>query len=120
MRENRKVNNAMRESLLIIRPIFAAAFFIACASAQAADNSQAADDKPCSQQERSNQTLSEKLDQTAGVICPPDIDLAIKAPTPNAGKTPIIPPPGSRAATNLFDPSDYRGALKGSALLCIF
>jgi hypothetical protein len=54
----------------------------------------AADDKACSQEERTNKTLSEKLDQTAGVICPPDIDPAIKAPTPNAGKTPI-PPPGS-------------------------
>jgi hypothetical protein len=55
----------------------------------------AADDKACSQQERANKTLSEKLDQTAGVICPPDIDPAIKAPTPNSGKTPVIPPPGS-------------------------
>jgi hypothetical protein len=55
----------------------------------------AADDKACSQEERTNKTLSEKLDQTAGVICPPDIDPAIKAPTPNAGKTPVIPPPGS-------------------------
>jgi hypothetical protein len=46
----------------------------------------AADDKACSQQERANKTpLSEKLDQTAGVICPPDIDPAIKSPTPNAG-----------------------------------
>jgi hypothetical protein len=61
----------------------------------AADNVLAADDKACSQQERSNKTLSEKLDQTAGVICPPDVDPAIKAPTPEAGKTPIIPPPGS-------------------------
>jgi hypothetical protein len=25
---------------------------------------------------------------------PPDIDPAIKVPTPNAGKTPVIPPPG--------------------------
>jgi hypothetical protein len=60
-----------------------------------AGNVFAADDKPCSQEERANKTLSEKLDQTAGVICPPDIDPAIKAPTPNAGKTPVIPPPGS-------------------------
>ena len=58
-------------------------------------NALAADDKACSQQERTNETLSEKLDQTAGVICPPDIDPAIKVPTPNAGKTPVIPPPGS-------------------------
>src|ERR1700735_42099 len=57
-------------------------------------NALAADDKACSQQERTNETLSEKLDQTAGAICPPDIDPAIKVPTPNAGKTPVIPPPG--------------------------
>ena len=60
-----------------------------------AGNVFAADDKACSQEERANKTLSEKLDQTAGVICPPDVDPAIKAPTPNAGKTPVIPPPGS-------------------------
>ena len=29
------------------------------------------------------------------VICPPDIDRGMKAPTPDAGKTPVIPPPGS-------------------------
>ena len=56
---------------------------------------QAADSTGCTPQERSNQTLSQKLDQTKGVICPPDIDPAIQAPTPNAGKTPVIPPPGS-------------------------
>jgi len=55
-------------------------------------NALAADDKACSQQERTNETLSEKLDQTAGAICPPDIDPAIKVPTPNAGKTPGWPP----------------------------
>ena len=52
-------------------------------------------EKACSEQERSNQTLSEKLGQTHGVICPPDIDRGMKAPTPDVGKTPVIPPPGS-------------------------
>jgi hypothetical protein len=61
----------------------------------AAGNAFAMDDKACSQQERANKTLSEKLDQTGGVICPPDVDAAIKAPTPDAGKTPVIPPPSS-------------------------
>jgi hypothetical protein len=42
-----------------------------------------------------NQTLSEKLAQTDGVICPPDIDPDIKAPTPEGGKMLVIPPPGS-------------------------
>jgi hypothetical protein len=41
------------------------------------------------------QNLSEKLAQTDGVICPPDIDPYIKVPTPQGGKMPIIPPPGS-------------------------
>jgi hypothetical protein len=42
-----------------------------------------------------SQTLSEKLAQTEGVLCPPDIDPDIKAPTPQGGTTPVIPPPGS-------------------------
>jgi hypothetical protein len=56
---------------------------------------QAADATGCTPQEQSNQTLSEKLDQSKGVICPPDIDPAMKAPTPESGNTPVIPPPGS-------------------------
>jgi hypothetical protein len=56
---------------------------------------QPSDSKACTDQERGNQTLSEKLGQTNGVICPPDIDAGMKAPTPEGGKTPIIPPPGS-------------------------
>ena len=55
---------------------------------------QTIDSKACTE-ERGNQTLSEKLGQTHGVICPPDIDRGMKAPTPDAGKTPVIPPPGS-------------------------
>jgi hypothetical protein len=43
----------------------------------------------------SSQNLSDKLAQSNGVICPPNVDPAIKAPTPNAGKMPVIPPPGS-------------------------
>jgi hypothetical protein len=39
--------------------------------------------------------LSERLAQTDGVLCPPNIDPDIKAATPEAGKMPVIPPPGS-------------------------
>ena len=49
---------------------------------------QAIDSKACTEQERSNQTLSEKLGQTDGVICPPDVDSEMKKPAPDAGKTP--------------------------------
>jgi hypothetical protein len=40
-------------------------------------------------------SASDKLSRSEGVICPPDVDPEIKAPTPDAGKTPVIPPPGS-------------------------
>jgi hypothetical protein len=57
---------------------------------------QAADTNGCTPREKENQTLSEKLDQTQGVICPPDVDPAMKAPMPpKEGNTPVIPPPGS-------------------------
>jgi hypothetical protein len=39
-------------------------------------------------------TPQEQLDQTKGVICPPDVDPAMKAPTPKTGDRPAIPPPG--------------------------
>jgi len=51
--------------------------------------------KACTEQERNNQTLGQKLGQTGGVICPPEVDPGMKAPTPEGGNTPVIPPPGS-------------------------
>jgi hypothetical protein len=39
--------------------------------------------------------LSDKLARTDGVICPPNVDPEIRAPTPETGRTPVIPPPGS-------------------------
>ena len=42
------------------------------------------------------ENLSDKLARTEGVICPPpEIDPDIRLPTPNAGRMPVIPPPGS-------------------------
>ena len=56
---------------------------------------QAPDPKGCTPQERSSQALNQGADKNAGVICPPDIDPAMKAPTPNSGDNAVIPPPGS-------------------------
>jgi hypothetical protein len=64
---------------------------LSIASAQGASDAQ----QPCSQPNDSSKTLSDKLDQGGGVICPPDVDPGIKAPAPETGKTPVIPPPGS-------------------------
>lgn len=69
---------------------------------------QARDPKACSDDQRlqpgreaarpgaaGDQTLSEKLAQTDGVLCPPaNVDPDIRAPTPQTGPMPVIPPPG--------------------------
>jgi hypothetical protein len=40
--------------------------------------------------------LGDRLARADGVLCPPPgIDPEMRAPTPDAGKTPVIPPPGS-------------------------
>ena len=68
----------------------------------------ARDPKACSEEQRlqpptvgrpsgrSNETLSEKLERTEGVVCPPTgVDPEITVPPPGGGRTPVIPPPGS-------------------------
>jgi len=40
--------------------------------------------------------LGDRLAKSDGVLCPPTgVDPEIRAPTPDAGNTPVIPPPGS-------------------------
>jgi hypothetical protein len=42
------------------------------------------------------ENLSEKLERSEGVICPPlGVDPEIVEPPPATGRTPVIPPPGS-------------------------
>jgi hypothetical protein len=48
--------------------------------------------------------LSNKLSQSNGVICPPDVDQGMKAPTPDTGKMPVIPPPGSPGGNQNVQP----------------
>ena len=39
--------------------------------------------------------LGDKLARSDGVLCPPPgVDPEIRAPTPDAGNTPVMPPPG--------------------------
>lgn len=45
---------------------------------------------------QAGEPLSDKLAKSDGVLCPPPgVDPEIRAPTPDAGNTPVIPPPGS-------------------------
>jgi hypothetical protein len=86
-----------------------ALLFAGSAAASAQDKPPAVDPNACAPNERLQpgerapqappgtigQSLSEKLDRTEGVLCPPNVDPEMKVPTPETGKTPVIPPPGS-------------------------
>jgi hypothetical protein len=45
--------------------------------------------------ETTGENLSDKLARNDGVLCPPNVDPDIRAPTPETGKMPVIPPPGT-------------------------
>ena len=59
---------------------------------------------PCVSGGGSSGDLGNKLSQSNGVICPPDVDQGMKAPTPNTGKMPVIPPPGSPGGNENIQP----------------
>jgi hypothetical protein len=45
---------------------------------------------------QSREPLGDKLAKSDGVLCPPaGVDPEMRAPAPEVGKTPVIPPPGS-------------------------
>ena len=76
----------------------ALAIALALTSPGLAQTPQQPDPKGCTPQERSNQALNLDSTKNAGVICPPDIDPAMKAPTPKTGDPSVIPPPANGEA----------------------
>ena len=45
---------------------------------------------------QANEALGDRLAKSDGVLCPPsEVDPQMRAPTPDTGTTPVIPPPGS-------------------------
>jgi hypothetical protein len=49
--------------------------------------------------------LGDKLARSDGVLCPPaGVDPEMHAPAPDAGKTPVIPPPGSPGGDPIIRP----------------
>ena len=45
---------------------------------------------------QASEPLGDKLAKSDGVLCPPSgVDPEMRAPTPDAGNMPVIPPPGS-------------------------
>jgi hypothetical protein len=69
--------------------VAAVAFFAASSIALA--QAPTTDGKGCTPQERSAKTL-EHDQSNAGVICPPEIDPGMTAPTPKTGDKSVIPP----------------------------
>ncbi|MCB1391728.1 MAG: hypothetical protein K5821_00270 [Nitrobacter sp.] len=46
--------------------------------------------------DKRKEALGDKLAKSDGLLCPPaGVDPEIRAPTPEGGRTPVIPPPGS-------------------------
>lgn len=76
--------------MITIGHIFALALLAA-----ATGTAQAADTTGCTPQEQQQANQNKMSQNKTGVICPPDVDPSIKAPTPKTGDAPVIPPPGS-------------------------
>jgi hypothetical protein len=48
---------------------------------------------------------TDKLAQSGGVLCPPTgVDPSMQKPAPDAGRTPVIPPPGSPGSNSPVQP----------------
>ena len=79
-----------------MRPILRNAAIVGTvlAATSAASAQPAAPGGPGCSQPDNSQNLSDKLAQSGGVICPQNVDPAIKAPTPPTGDKPVIAPPG--------------------------
>jgi hypothetical protein len=94
-----------------------ALLFCAVMAASAQNRPSAVDPKGCAPSERlqtdgkapdgkAGDTLSDRLARSDGVICPPNVDPEIKAPTPDSGnnKMPVIPPPGGPGGDQSIQP----------------
>jgi hypothetical protein len=107
----------MKASIII--PVASVTLWVCAVMAAAQDRPQdppsVIDPKGCAPSERlqtdgkapdgkAGDSLSDKLARTDGVICPPNVDPEIKAPTPQGGKMPVIPPPGSPGGDQSIQP----------------
>ena len=77
---------------------------IALTGTAMAQTQQNGDPKSCANSGGSSGDLSNKLSESNGVICPPNVDQGMKAPTPHTGNMPVIPPPGSPGGNQSVQP----------------
>jgi hypothetical protein len=81
----------------------AAALILTTTTAASAQPSVPGGNRGCSQP-GSSENLSDKLAQSGGVLCPQNVDPAIKAPTPPTGDKSVIPPPGGSGGNPNVEP----------------
>ncbi|HTV26594.1 MAG TPA: hypothetical protein VMF32_02310 [Xanthobacteraceae bacterium] len=81
----------------IVKLVFTAILIIHGMRSAAIAQAQTANEKACANGagNSAGANLSDKLAKSGGVICPPNVDPDMKAPTPKGGTMPVIPPPGS-------------------------
>jgi hypothetical protein len=82
-------------------------FWLALAIVLAATSgtlAQAAGPNGCANPSSPGRNLSDKLSGSAGVICPPNVDPGMKAPTPRTGDKPAIPAPTTPGGNPNFQP----------------
>jgi hypothetical protein len=84
-----------------MRMVLALILAASVASAAAQPAQQIAPDRNCPPETRQNTpgantgTLSDKLAESRGVICPPGVDPAMVQQPPAGGTIKVVPPPGS-------------------------
>jgi hypothetical protein len=83
-----------------MRIVLALILTASVASAAAQPAPQIAPDRNCPPETRQNTpgaagTLSDKLAESRGVICPPGVDPAMAQKPPAEGTLKVVPPPGS-------------------------
>lgn len=71
----------------------------------APNNSTAAPGASAESTGQAGKLLGDKLAQSGGVLCPPSgVDPQMRAPAPDVGTTPVIPPPGTPGGDQSVQP----------------
>ena len=89
---------------LIAKIFFVAVFMTGAIRSSAIAQTQGGGDCADTAARTPNQSLSDKLARSNGVICPPEVDPHMNTPAPQGGSTPVIPPPGSPGSNPKVQP----------------
>ncbi len=99
----------LRRKLFVLSMVFLpfAASELKADVSQEAPKTAPQDPRATAEDKRPGETLSERLSRNSGVIHPPggtDPGIAVPAPEPSPGSTPVIPPPGTPGGNPSLQP----------------